>query len=279
VVPAPAGLSAANGNALVVLSWSSVIGATGYNVKRSSTNGGPYSTVGPNVATTSFTNTGLVNGTTYYYVVTALKGTGESGISNQATGTPTAPPASSLPSPWQSKDIGGVAAAGNATWAGGVFSVTGSGEDIYGTLDEFRYVYQLASGNCDITARVVGVQNTDPWAEAGVMIRETLNSNSKKVAAHVTRSNGITFQRRSTTGGSTYYSRTTGLAAPYWVRLVRSSNTFTAYRSPTGAAGTWTSMGSVSVTMGTSVYIGLAVTAHRDGALNTSTIDNVTVTP
>jgi hypothetical protein len=60
---------------------------------------------------------------------------------------------------------------------------------------------------------------------------------------------------------------------------VRSGNTFTAYRSASGAASTWTSMGSVTVTMGTNVYIGLAVTAHRDGALNTATIDNVTVVP
>ena len=69
----------------------------------------------------------------------------------------------------------------------------------------------------------------------------------------------------------------TGVAAPYWVRLVRSGNTFTAYRSANGT--TWTSMGSTTVTMAANVYIGLAVTAHRDGALNRSTIDSVTVVP
>ena len=63
----------------------------------------------------------------------------------------------------------------------------------------------------------MSVQNVDPWAEAGILIRETLNSNSKKVASLVTVANGVTFQRRSTTGGSTYYSRTTGVAAPYWI--------------------------------------------------------------
>jgi hypothetical protein len=107
--------------------------------------------------------------------------------------------------------------------------VTGSGEDIYGTLDEFRFVYQPASGNCDITARVFSVQNADPWAEAGVMIRATLNSTARKVASLVTFSNGVTLQRRSSTGGLTSYTRTTGLTAPYWVRLVRSGNTFTGY--------------------------------------------------
>ena len=67
------------------------------------------------------------------------------------------------------------------------------------------------------------------------------------------------------------------MTAPYWVRLVRSGNTFTGYRSANGT--TWISTGSVTVTMGTNVFIGLAVTSHRDGALNTSTFDSVTATP
>jgi hypothetical protein len=277
-VPAPTGLTATAGNAQAVLAWTGVSGATGYNVKRATTSGGPYTTVASNVAATAYTNTGLTNGTTYYFVVSALIGSRESTNSNQAPATPTAPPLpGALPSPWQTRDIGGVAAAGSATASNGVFSITGSGEDIYGTLDEFRYVYQAASGDCEIRARVFSVQNTDPWAEAGVMIRETVSSSSKKVASHVTFSNGVTFQRRSSTGGYTYYSRTTGIAAPHWVRLVRTGNTFTAYRSANGI--NWTSLGSTTVTMGTNVFIGLAVTAHRDGLLNTSVIDTVTVVP
>jgi len=69
------------------LTWTASAGATSYNVKRSTTSGGPYSTVGT-PSTTSFTNTGLTNGTTYYYVVTAVNSAGESGNSNQASATP-----------------------------------------------------------------------------------------------------------------------------------------------------------------------------------------------
>jgi predicted carbohydrate-binding protein with CBM5 and CBM33 domain len=91
VPAAPTGLAASAGNAQVALSWSASSGATGYNVKRSTTNGGPYSNVATNVSGTSFTNTGLTNGTTYYYVVTAVNASGESPLSTQASGTPTAP--------------------------------------------------------------------------------------------------------------------------------------------------------------------------------------------
>ena len=91
VPPAPTGLVATAGNAQVALSWGAASGATSYNVKRSTTNGGPYSNVATNVTATSYTNTGLTNGTTYYYVVTAVNANGESPVSTQAPGTPSAP--------------------------------------------------------------------------------------------------------------------------------------------------------------------------------------------
>jgi hypothetical protein len=56
-------------------------------VKRSTVSGGPYTTVG-STGGTSFTNTGLANGTTYFYVVTAVNASGESGNSNQVSATP-----------------------------------------------------------------------------------------------------------------------------------------------------------------------------------------------
>lgn len=88
VPPAPAGLTASAGNAQIVLTWTAASGATGYNVKRSTTNGGPYANVATNVTGTTYTNTALTNGTTYYYVVTAVNASGESPVSTQASGTP-----------------------------------------------------------------------------------------------------------------------------------------------------------------------------------------------
>ncbi|HTS12715.1 MAG TPA: glycoside hydrolase family 44 protein [Candidatus Limnocylindrales bacterium] len=87
---APSGLTATAGNAQVSLSWSASSGATGYYVKRGTASGGPYTQVAA-TGNTSATDTGLTNGTTYYYVVTAYNGAGESGNSNQASATPSAP--------------------------------------------------------------------------------------------------------------------------------------------------------------------------------------------
>lgn len=86
---APTGLIATAGNAQVSLTWTASAGATSYNVKRATTSGGPYTTVG-SPTTTSFTNTGLTNGTTYFYVVTAVNTAGESGNSSQVSAIPSA---------------------------------------------------------------------------------------------------------------------------------------------------------------------------------------------
>jgi hypothetical protein len=73
----------------VSLSWSASSGATSYNVMRATANGGPYTTIS-SPTTTSYSDTGLTNGTTYYYVVTAANANGASGNSNQASATPAA---------------------------------------------------------------------------------------------------------------------------------------------------------------------------------------------
>ncbi|HWW78116.1 MAG TPA: fibronectin type III domain-containing protein, partial [Steroidobacteraceae bacterium] len=91
VIPAaPAGLAATAGNAQASLTWSASSGATSYHVKRATTSGGPYTQVGAPTST-SYTDTSLTNGTTYYYVVTAVDSAGESVTSSQASATPAAP--------------------------------------------------------------------------------------------------------------------------------------------------------------------------------------------
>jgi len=92
VSPAPpTGLNAAGGNAEVVLNWNASAGASGYNVKRSTVNGGPYAAIANNVAGTGYLDFAVTNGTTYYYVVSAVNGGGESADSIQVTVTPMMP--------------------------------------------------------------------------------------------------------------------------------------------------------------------------------------------
>lgn len=88
----PTGLTARGADTKVTLSWSAALGAIRYNVKRSLTAGGPYAPLASAVKGTSYTDTAVVNGTTYYYVVSAENTLGESGDSNEASATPNVPP-------------------------------------------------------------------------------------------------------------------------------------------------------------------------------------------
>ncbi|HEU5342537.1 chitobiase/beta-hexosaminidase C-terminal domain-containing protein [Edaphobacter sp.] len=182
-----------------------------------------------------------------------------------------------LPSGWSDTDIGGPGVAGSASYSSPTFTVSGSGADIYGTADQFNYAYMAANGNVTITARVATQQNTNSWAKAGVMIRETTAAGSTYVGVYVTPAKGVSLQYRTTTGASaTNGPETTGPVAPYWVRLARSGSTFTASTSPDGT--TWTQLGTATVTMATNATAGLAVSSHNNTVLNTSTFDNVSIT-
>ncbi len=92
--PVPTGLTATPGNARVTLNWNASAGATSYNVKRSTGNpSGPYSPIATGATSTTYTDTNVVNGTTYYYVVSAVNANGESADSTYVGATPQAPPA------------------------------------------------------------------------------------------------------------------------------------------------------------------------------------------
>ena len=87
----------------------------------------------------------------------------------------------------------------------------------------------------------------------------------------------VYFHYRTSAGGSTSTSNGTAAAAPYWVKLVRSSNTLSAYKSTNGTS--WTQVGSnTTVTMTDPIYIGLAVTSGSTSATATATFDNVSIT-
>jgi len=180
----------------------------------------------------------------------------------------------------QNQDIGAVSLAGSATYASGTWTIEAQGSDIWANSDAFHYVYQPFTGDGQIVARVVSVENTNKWAKAGVMIRETLNASSKHAMMIVTPVQGTDFQYRPVTNASSY-SGTDGsgtggtYSAPYWVKLIRSGNNFSGYHSPDGSA--WTQVGTtVSISMSSNVYIGLAVTSHTSHSLCAAVVDNVT---
>ena len=275
LVPAPpTGLLATALNGEVDLQWNAVPTAASYNVKRSTTNGGPYSTLTSVVGSPFYADGSAANNTTYYYVVSAVNSYGESDNSASANATPDAS-MGNLPTPWQDADIGNVGLTGGAGYSGGKFTVKGAGADIGSTNDAFNFTSQSFSGDGAIIARVKTQQNTDPWAKAGVMFRETLATNATYVMALLTPTNGSHLEARGVTAGSSMDVAGPAVTAPWWVRVTRSGNTFTASVSSNGA--NFVQIGATNITMATNVFVGFAVSSHTTNALSTATFDNVAI--
>jgi len=159
--------------------------------------------------------------------------------------------------------------------------MTASGADIWAVngveADEFHYAYKMLNGAGSMVARVVSVEQTDVWAKAGVMIRESLNPDSSHAMMVITPAQGASFQRRPGTGATSLNTDSTGIVAPYWVKIDRSiSGNFTGSISTNGT--TWTTVGSENIQMSSNVYIGLAVTAHNATATCQAVFSNVTTT-
>lgn len=195
-----------------------------------------------------------------------------------------------LPSPWHSTDVGSPANPGR-TYASntGLMNVMGCGAGIGGTSDQFQFAYMPLTGDGTIIARVKNEVPVNSFsatpntgALAGVMIRNSLTGNDTYALM------ALEPVVNGTAGGNVYSARTTlsgtatktvlgnGRTVPSWIKLVRSGSTFTGYNSTDGL--TWTSSGTTTITMGSSVYVGLAVTATTATNRATAQFDNISIT-
>jgi hypothetical protein len=169
-------------------------------------------------------------------------------------------------------DIGAVGIPGSSSVSNGTYTIQASGSDIYQASDQFRFVYRAMTGDADIIARVDSIANTHASAKVGVMMRETLATNSHYAFAAVTASKKLRFEYR--TDGSAYsFGNDGGDGSPQWIRLIRAGNTFTAYRSMDGLS--WARIGQREAVMEPTIYVGLAVTSHNNSQLTTAIVDNV----
>ncbi|HEY7113574.1 MAG TPA: S8 family serine peptidase [Thermoanaerobaculia bacterium] len=192
--------------------------------------------------------------------------------SPEPTSTPT-PPAVT----WTNKDVGITAPAGSGTVANGVYTVTGSGSDIWYASDQFHFLYQGLTGDGEIVARAANVQDVNAWSKAGVMIRADLTVNAAYAFMLVTPEMGVASQHRASSGAKAAGPTIAGMTAPVWLKLTRSGSAFTSSWSTDGA--TWNVVETVTVSMPQNVLIGLAVTSHSPGTLCTATFDHVSITP
>ena len=189
------------------------------------------------------------------------------------------------PAGWQNGDIGDVAAAGSAEHdaATGVYTVRGSGADIWNTADELHYTYTAVTGDFQVETLVSTIENVHAWTKAGLMIREHTGAGARHASLFVTPTTvkGIAFQRRPVEYGMSVSHGASGgsFTAPIWIRLTRSGDTFhAAYRWTLQEP--WIDFGQHTFeSVAPTVLVGLAVSSHVDGQLATARFESVRIAP
>ncbi|HLH56415.1 MAG TPA: lamin tail domain-containing protein, partial [Verrucomicrobiae bacterium] len=160
-------------------------------------------------------------------------------------------------------------AIGTPVPAGGLFSVPGgigvsaTGADIGGATDQFQFAYQQMTGDFDLSVDVSSLALSDGFAKAGLMARETIAPSSRFAAALATPAmSGCFFEWRDPAGSVANTAGRFPANFPYtWLRVKRAGNTFTGFAGYDGQS--WSALGSASITLPASVYVGLAVSSHN----------------
>ncbi len=166
----------------------------------------------------------------------------------------------------------------------GAFTIGASGHDIWDNADDFRFVYKRLNGNGSITVKVESLVNTNVWAKAGVMIRDSLDAGSPMAYMIQSFSSGVSFGWRQNMGLACGSATQAGIVAPQWVKLTRTGNAFTAQYSADGK--TWLDIKdattgqvvSTTIGMGANIYIGLCVTSHDTAATTTAELSGAATT-
>lgn len=171
------------------------------------------------------------------------------------------------------------------------YTVVGCGRDIFQMSDEFHFAHKTLEGDGFAAMRIDYVEPVHLWTKAGVMIRDTLTADSAHASVFITPVRRVCLQYRSAAGQETLTLHTdpNAVTLPHWVKLIRAGNTFRAQHSDDGkrwkdlegtdsvqpATHTWPAV--VTIPMGNTVYVGLAVTSHAGPVPAEARMSHITV--
>lgn len=174
---------------------------------------------------------------------------------------------------WEEQDLGAVAYGGEVCVEGDELHVSASGADIWSTEDQFFYVYKPLLGNWEVTTRVLEIGDSDAWAKAGLMIRESLTADSKNAFMASTAGQISSFQYRLANAGPTAgtINSTSTFVYPHYLKLERRGQLFKGYYSIDALS--WDLVDSVEIAMPDEILLGIAASSHNNLVLNRSRFD------
>jgi len=183
-----------------------------------------------------------------------------------------------LPTRVNQTDIGDVGVPGQGCYTKpNNYNINGSGADIGGTADGLHFVYYDFSGDADLISKVAGMDDVSPSNKAGIMIRESVDANSRSVFLGLTSGGQLVFLNRQNTGGNTItVANQQGYAPPYYLKILKRGTEFLGYVSTDNT--NWTLIGTtINQMTSDGIHGGLAVTSHDNQSLSNAKFNGLTV--
>lgn len=177
---------------------------------------------------------------------------------------------------WTYQDIGSCAYAGKSEVdpVTGAVALSGSGVDLAGAADSFQFLYQTVTGDAQVVIKVPRAPDGLPGAKVGIMFRNSLASGAIHETVCLTQSGTCQLQARRLTGsGTTLVRELPNRGVTKWLKLTRVANVFTAYVS--SDSKTWEFLGSDTVPMTPTAYVGLVSTSGGKAILGAANAESV----
>lgn len=174
------------------------------------------------------------------------------------------------------QDLGGATGGSVAFDAGkGEYKVSGGGADVWGTSDDFQFVWKKVTGDVTLSADIRWEGTGFPRRKAMLMIRQSLEAGSPYVDA-ASHGNGLTSLQFRGKAGEQTYQVLTQIEGPVRLRIVRKATRFTVFAGRPG--GEMKELGPLEfVTLGNDIYVGLGVCSHVAGTLDAAYFSNVKI--
>lgn len=193
---------------------------------------------------------------------------------------------------FKSADIGNPAISGTTEILSDGITLIAGGADVWGTRDEFRFVWLEQTGDFNFSTRIENLTDPNLYTKAGIMAREELSENSSHIYFQVFPNNhernknngGYEFQYRKVKAGEmkaiypTRFEGTPEFPVNYpntWIRLKRSGDEFSGYYSTDGK--TWKVYSAFTMKLAKKIYLGLAVTSHDTGKTAVASFKSIAI--
>jgi len=180
-----------------------------------------------------------------------------------------------LPANWHQITIGQTQQSGSSTFSNDIFTISGSGSDIWNNSEEYHYAYTNVADSIEIIAKIENIENTHDWAKAGIMIKQNLSTSSALASLSFSPNKSLLFASRKN-AGEMISGEKASQTDQHWLKLVYKRSVISSFSSVDGI--NWNQVGApINMKFSGTFCVGLFSCSHAAGVLCKASFSHVTI--